>query len=382
VTSKFLYPVIVAVSAITTFTTPFMVKAGLPLAGFIERKLPRKWRKSIERYSANAQSIKSVSNWQIVLRAYLMQVVIHSVIIVAIVLLSNEYVLPMVEETRFGRLIAAAGTIVVVAPFLWALSLRRVAVEQVRELLAERKYRGPIIMMILFRFVLALFYIGFLLDNFFSRQTALVTFVAVVVLYIIFPKKLNAQYHKIENHFLKNFNARDILKAKKRRSDLTPWDGHMSFFDIAKESNIAGKTLKELKMREQFGINIAFIKRGDINIKMPSRNERVFPGDEICVIGTDMQLKDFKAFLDQNEIEPPETVAEDEIVLRQIDLTHEEYIGKSIRQSKLREKTNGLVVGLERRGARILNPESTEILERDDILWIVGDRKLLRELVR
>src|SRR6476620_734212 len=101
-------------------------------------------------------------------------------------------------------------------------------------------------MMILFRFILALIFIGFLLDNFFSRQTALVTFIAAVVLYMIFPKKLNAQYHKIENHFLKNFNARDILKDKKRRSDLTPWDGHMSFFDIAKESNIVGKTLKAL----------------------------------------------------------------------------------------------------------------------------------------
>jgi CPA2 family monovalent cation:H+ antiporter-2 len=311
-----------------------------------------------------------------------MQVIIHSVIIVAIVLLSNQYVLPMVEHTRFGRLIVAAGTLVTVAPFLWALSLRRVAVEQVRELLAERKYRGPIIMMILFRFILALVFIGFLLDSFFSRQTALITFFAVIVLYIIFPKKLNAQYHRIENHFLKNFNARDILKAKRRRSDLTPWDGHMSFFDIAKESNIVGKTLKELKMREQFGINIVFIKRGDINIKMPSRNERLFPGDEICAIGTDVQLKEFKKYLDQNEIEPAETVAEDEIVLRQVDLTQEEYIGKTIRQSKLREKTNGLIVGLERRGMRILNPESTEILERDDILWIVGDRRLLAQLMR
>lgn len=380
VTSEFLYPVIVAVSAITTFTTPFMVKASVPVSEFLERKLPRKWRKRIERYSANAQSIKSASAWQIVLRAYFMQVIIHSVIIVAIILLSAEYILPMVEGTRFGRLAAAAGTLIAVAPFLWALSLRRVAVEQVRQLLAERKYRGPIIMMILFRFILTLVYIGFLLDNFFSSQTAFITFVAAIVLYLIFPKKLNAQYHKIENHFLKNFNARDILKDKRRRSDLTPWDGHMSFFDIAKESNIGGKMLKELKLREKFGINIAFIKRGDINIKMPSRNERIFPGDEVCVIGTDEQLKQFQDYLDHNEAAPAEHLAEDDIVLQQIDLTHPEFIGKSIRESQLREKTNGLVVGLERKGKRILNPDSHEILELDDILWIVGDKKLLATL--
>jgi CPA2 family monovalent cation:H+ antiporter-2 len=382
VTSNFLYPVVVAVSAVTTFTTPFMVKLAVPFSKFLSKKLPRKWLKRIERYSANAQSIRSVSNWQIVLRAYLMQVVIHSVIIVAIILLSANFVLPLAEGSKFGRLLTALGTAIAVSPFLWALSLRRVAVEQVQELLSERKYRGPIIMMILFRFILALIYIGFLIDNFFSSQTAFITFIAAVVIYAIFPKKLNAQYHRIENHFLKNFNAREIIKAKRRRSDLTPWDGHMAFFDIAKESNIAGKTLEELQMREQIGINVAFIKRGDITIKIPSRNERVFPGDEVCVIGTDSQVKDFRKFLAQNEIEPPEKVSEDDIVLRQIDLSNADYIGKSIRQSQLREKTNGLVVGLERRGKRILNPDSQVVLEQDDILWIVGDKKRLSDLIR
>jgi CPA2 family monovalent cation:H+ antiporter-2 len=381
-TSNFLYPVVVAVSAVTTFTTPFMVRLAIPFSKFLSRKLPRKWLKRIERYSANAQSIRSVSTWQIVIRAYLMQIIIHSVIIVAIILLSANFILPLAEDSKFGRLLTALGTVIAVSPFLWALSLRRVAVEQVQELLSERKYRGPIIMMILFRFILALVYIGFLIDNFFSSQTAFITFIAAVVLYAIFPKKLNAQYHRIENHFLKNFNAREIIKAKRRRSDLTPWDGHMTFFDIAKESNIAGKTLEELQMREQIGINVAFIKRGDVTIKIPSRNERIFPGDEICVIGTDLQVKEFRKFLDQNEIEPPETVSEDDIVLRQIDLNNVDYVGKSIRQSQLREKTNGLVVGLERRGKRILNPDSQVVLEPDDILWIVGDRKRLSELVK
>jgi CPA2 family monovalent cation:H+ antiporter-2 len=381
-TSNFLYPVVVAVSAVTTFTTPFMVRLAIPFSKFLSRKLPRKWLKRIERYSANAQSIRSVSTWQIVIRAYLMQIIIHSVIIVAIILLSANFILPLAEDSKFGRLLTALGTVIAVSPFLWALSLRRVAVEQVQELLSERKYRGPIIMMILFRFILALVYIGFLIDNFFSSQTAFITFIAAVVLYAIFPKKLNAQYHRIENHFLKNFNAREIIKAKRRRSDLTPWDGHMTFFDIAKESNIAGKTLEELQMREQIGINVAFIKRGDVTIKIPSRNERIFPGDEVCVIGTDLQVKEFRKFLDQNEIEPPETVSEDDIVLRQIDLNNVDYVGKSIRQSQLREKTNGLVVGLERRGKRILNPDSQVVLEPDDILWIVGDRKRLSELVK
>lgn len=377
VTSAFLYPIVVAVSAVTTFTTPFMVKLSTPFSEFLSKKLPRKWIKKIERYSANAQSIKSVSNWQIVLKAYLLQVIIHSVIIVAGILLSARFILPLAEGSKFGNATVALLTLIILSPFLWALALRRVAANEVLILMQERKYRGPIIMMILFRFILTLFYIGLLLNNFFSPEVAFITFVVSIALYAIFPKQLNAQYHRIENHFLKNLNAREVIKAKRRRSDLTPWEGHLTTFDIAKESNIAGKTLQELQIREQMGVNIAFIKRGEITIKIPNRNERLFPGDEVCVIGTDDQVKEFKGYLDQNEIDAAEKVSEAEIVLQQLELNLEDFIGKSIRDSQIREKTNGLVVGIERRGKRILNPDSQIILEKDDILWIVGDKKLL-----
>jgi CPA2 family monovalent cation:H+ antiporter-2 len=382
VTSDFLYPIVVAVSAVTTFTTPFMVKLAVPFSEFLAKKLPRRWLKKIERYSANAQAIRSVSNWQIVLRAYLSQVVIHSVIIVAVILLSSKYILPLVEGSKFGNALGALITIIVLSPFLWALSWRRVAVEEVSVLMEERRYRGPLIMMVLLRMLLTLFYIGFLLNNFFSPGIALIALIAAVVVYFIFPKKLNAQYHRIENHFLKNFHAREITKAKRTRSDLTPWDGHMATFDIATASNIAGKTLKQLQIREQMGINVVFIKRGEVMINIPSRNERLFPGDEICVIGTDTQVQQFKTYLDQHEIEIPPAISETDIVLQQLELKNEIYIGKSIRESQLREKTSGLVVGIERHGKRILNPDSDLILEKDDILWVVGDRKLLAGLVQ
>ena len=377
VTSDFLYPIVVAVSAVTTFTTPFMVKFATPFSEYLERKLPRKWIKKIERYSANAQSIKLVSNWQIVVRAFLTQVIIHSVIIVAVILLSSKFILPLVQKSQFGNIFGALITLVIISPFLWALSLRRVAVKEVAILREERKYRGPILMMILLRMVLTLFYIGFLLNIFFSPIIAFIALIAAVVVYFVFPKKLNAQYQKIEDHFLKNLNAREIKKAIRSRSDLTPWDGHMTTFDIAPTSNIAGKTLEELRIREQLGINIAFIKRGEIMINIPNKNERLFPGDEICIIGTDNQVKEFKSYLHQNEIEIPEKVTDTDIILKQLELKEEEFIGKNIRDSQLREKTNGLIVGIERSGKRILNPESSMILEKNDILWVVGSKKLL-----
>ena len=382
VTSDFLYPIVVAVSAVTTFTTPFMVKFAIPFSEYLDEKLPRKWTKRIERYSANTQSIKLVSNWQIVVRAFLSQVIIHSVIIVAVILLSSKYILPLVQELEFGKLFGALITLVIISPFLWALSLRRIAEKEVAVLREERKYRGPILMMVLLRMVLALFYIGFLLNIFFSPIIGFIALIAAVVVYFVFPKKLNAQYHKIEDHFLKNLNARETKNALRRRSDLTPWDGHMTTFAIAPTSNIAGKTLDELRIREQLGINIAFIKRGEITINIPNKNERLFPGDEICVIGTDDQVNEFNSYLHKNEIEIPEKVADADIVLLQLELNEEEFIGKNIKNSQLREKTNGLIVGVERNGKRILNPESNMILEKNDILWVVGSKKLLNNFFK
>lgn len=380
VTSDFLYPTIVAVSAITAFTTPYMVKLGTPTAVFLEKKLPRKWVKAIANYSANTEAIKTVSTWQVALRAYLFQIVIHSIIIMAIVLLATKYILPLVEGSKFGHAIAALITLVLLSPFLWALSLRRIAVDEVSELFQNRKHRGPIVLLIFFRMALGLFFIGFILNNFFSPGIAFIALIVALVAYFLFPKQLHARYHRIERHFLSNLNDREIAKEQKTRKDLTPWDGHMATFDIVAASNLIGKTLEELRMREKIGINIAFIKRGEIMINVPSRNERLFPGDEICVIGTDFQVKKFKKYLDQNEIDPAEKITESNIVLQHLELKNESFIGKSIRESQIREKTNGLVVGIEREGRRMLNPDSHLILEQGDILWVVGDKKLLASL--
>jgi monovalent cation:H+ antiporter-2, CPA2 family len=379
VTSDFLYPIIVAVSAITTFTTPFLIKYSERFAFFLEAKMPKRWVKNINRYSVNAQAIKSVSTWQIVLRSSVTQIILHTIIITAIILLSSKFVAPLVADTRFGNTLAALLTLVIIAPFLWALSLRRVKVDEVEALWEERKYRGALLMLILIRMSLGLFFVGFLLNIFFSPLVAFVALIIAIGAYQIFPKKLNEQYHRIESHFLKNLNDRENKKIDRRYANLMPWDGHMSFFEIKKESNLVGQTLQELKIREQLGINIAYIKRGEVTIPIPTKMERLFPGDEICVIGTDAQIAEFTKFLTQNETEPPTKVQETDIVLRQLEVSQDEFIQKSIGQ--FRAKTDGMVVGIERNGNRILNPESSLILEKNDILWVVGDKKRMNALL-
>ena len=374
VTSDFLYPIIVAVSAVTAFTTPYMIKYSLPFANFVERVIPDKVVKRIEIYSTNAQAIKTVSNWQKAIKAYIFQILIHSIIIIAIIQISKRFLEPILEEISYGNIATAIITFLIIAPFLWALAIRRVATKEVQELLKNKKHRGPIAVLFFIRILIAMFFIGMMLNNIFSPVIAGIAFVIAITGIVLFPKTINKMYLKIEQSFLKNYNERELAIKKINRNNLTPWDGHLANFVIVPESDLVGKALEQIKIREEIGINIAYIKRGNLIINVPTKFEKLFPHDEIFVIGTDEQVKQFGEFLTKHEYKfiPDEDT---EVILQQFELDQQSFIGKSIRESKLRQKTNGMVVGIEHEGKRILNPESHFILSKNDVVWVVGDRK-------
>jgi CPA2 family monovalent cation:H+ antiporter-2 len=130
-------------------------------------------------------------------------------------------------------------------------------------------------------------------------------------------------------------------------------------------------------LREKFGINIAFIERGSKLIYAPSRLEKLYPHDEIGVIGTDLQLQRFTRMVEtrDDEISPEADALAEEISLEKIVVDeHTALKGRTIRGSGIRENTRGLVVGIERNGERILNPSSDTVFEWGDIVWLVGDK--------
>lgn len=379
VTSDFLYPIVVAVSAISTFTTPFMIKMSIPVYNKLEKILPNKFIKAIESYSSSSQTIKATSNWVLFLRASIIQIIIHSVLIIAIILLSSRVFLPMVNGSQWANVAIATATLLCIAPFLYALSLRKIAVKPYEELKAENKFRGPIRIVNLIRILFAVFYIGLLLNSFFSNFIAFAALVVFILAYVMFPKKLQNFYDKIENRFMQNLNDRENAEATQSKRELSPWDAHMTTFEINAESNIIGKPLHLLELREKIGINIAAIKRGNFTINVPNRNEQIYPNDILYIIGTDRQIDKFRVFMKNSKVAIPEN--DGETVLKQFELKNPDFIGKTIRESQLREKTTGLIVGIEREGQRMMNPESHFVLQKNDILWIVGDKKKMNSII-
>jgi CPA2 family monovalent cation:H+ antiporter-2 len=233
------------------------------------------------------------------------------------------------------------------------------------------------------RVALGIFLIGFLLDQLFSTFTALtIGVLVIVVVTVLFRRRLTAFSNRIEKRFIDNLYLRETMHVNSPIGHLLPWDAHMANFDIDIDSTLVGIPLEELMLREKFGINLAMIERGARKIMMPNKEDKLYPFDRITVIGTDEQIFNFKNTIETANSAQVFEQAEGDVTLTQLTV-HPGFIflGKTIRESNFRKCINGMIVGIERNGERILNPDSSMKFELNDTLWIVGDNKLVKALI-
>jgi CPA2 family monovalent cation:H+ antiporter-2 len=384
VTSDFLYPIAVGVSVITTFTTPYMIKFAEPLYTFLEKILPQKWLKSINNYSTGAQHITAESNWKKVLNEFFQVIIFNGVICLAIVLMVVNFVDPFFTVWGvWGSTLTTFIAMSAMGPFLYMLSVRRVNRQSYTELWINQYNRGPIIAMEIIRVALGILMIGFLLDQLFSTITAFVIgIVVIIIVNIVFRKRLRAFSNRIEKRFKSNLNIRETMEIQSPLGHLLPWDAHMAYFDIDVDSTLIGVTLENLKLRERFGINLAMIERGNRKIMIPNKYECLYPFDRITIIGTDEQVLNFESTIKEaNNAQVFEQINGD-VTLTQLSVQPGfPFLGKTISESNIRVQVKGLIVGIERNGQRILNPDSSLKFELNDTLWIVGDKKLVKALL-
>jgi CPA2 family monovalent cation:H+ antiporter-2 len=400
VTSDFIFPVAVGASAITTFTTPYLIKFSEPFYNFISKKLPARWVTALNNYSSSTQKIQAEGDWQKVFKAYVNIAVTNGIVLLALILLSLNFLLPFLDETiendTTRSIIALIISFGVSAPFLLALMTKRPNNMGYKELWLDKQYsRGPLLVLEIFRNVMGLLIIGFWIDRLFSTTIAILMAVPATILVLFtFSKRIQKFYQRIEGRFLSNLNARELAAERENatsenllrrhfspQSDLSPWDAHMIDLEINPLAKYVGITLAELGWREKYGVNIAYIKRGNKLIYAPGRNNRLLPFDNVGIIATDEQMQAFKPVFDTNEqVHNHEQEVEDIIVEKFVVDEHNKLKGLTIRDSGIREKTNGLVIGIQRDKNRILNPNSGTTFQWGDIVWIVGERKKIQKL--
>ena len=399
VTGDFLFPVAVGVSAITTFTTPYMIKFSPGFYNFLIRILPPQWITNLNNYSSGTQKLHSESNLRKVMKRYVRIVVYDGVIVLAIFFVAVEYFMPYLQNyipnPFTNSIIVLALSLAVASPFLWAIMAKRPNDIVYRELWLDKKYsRGPLYIMEISRIIIGLLIVGFLFDRLFSPSIAVIVVLPVIIVIIIlFSARTRQFYQRLEKRFISNLNERQTAEDGNRTEgsylkdqlsshhDMTPWDAHLVDMEVNPDAEYIGKSLSELGWRENYGINIACIKRGTRLIFAPGGDDRLRAFDRLGIIGTDEQLQVFKPVFDSFELyEPEEQNIEDILVQKIVVDEHNKLRGLSIRESGIREKTNGLIIGIERNKNRILNPDSDTVFEWGDIILIAGDRKKIRKL--
>ncbi len=382
VTSEFLYPIAVAVSAITTFSSPYMIKASEPFYYWLEKKLPARWVNAINRYSSRAQTISNTTEWQVYVRSGLVNTFVVTIITTAILLLSSYYVLPYTQnqfgDNTYSTILGAIFTLLLMAPFLWSLAIKQHRKDLVYRFIAQNKYRTGMLVLQLFRTAIAVLLIGFLVDKFFNPRIALAVTIGMLGLLLIFSKRIQQLYSRIRMRFLANYNERE--SARTRKDQLAPWDAHMAEFELHADMPGIGKSLRELAWREKYGINVAFIERGSKVINTPKRGQVLFPGDMISIIGTDDQIDQFRKDMEAAKATAV-TKRASEVVLEHFIISEKSgFANKNIREGEIREKIRGIVVGVENEQGRLVNPDSSYIIRPGDIVWVVGDKLRLLSL--
>lgn len=397
VISNYLYPVVVAVSVITTFLTPYMIRLATPTYQVMEKHLPKRLINILNHFAMSHPSTTQQSKWKSLLRQMLINTVAYSILTAAVIALMFTFVLPFTRSLFpgwklhwYANAITGILTLVLIAPFLRAIIMKKNHSNEWKRLWVESSInRIPLLFTIVVRFVIALAFI-FYICNYLTRFTdALMIIIGIAVVSLMIASRWTKKRSiKMERLFIHNLRSREIMaqvngeKKPLYEGHLLDRDIHISDFDVPEDSSWGGKTLKELHLRERFGVDMSSIMRGSQRLNIPNGDTVIFPGDKLQVIGNDDQLQKFATALSTDLIPEDLEIEKREMKLRQLIISGKsEFCGKSLLESGIRDKYNCMVVGLEEGQENLTKIAPTRTFEKGDILWIVGEESDLQKIM-
>lgn len=364
-----LYPIIVAVSSITTFTTPYMIRLSGKLSETLENVLPQRIKYFLESYTTWVFRLQTESSKSPATRSVTVRMFVNGIIVAIIFALVNHWAFPeaykWVANKKQAKIICECIAIILSSPFIWGMmfSFRSHPMPEY----AKSKF-NPVVSAV---WLITLIEIIFLSVFYFHTwiTTALFT-VPIVIFFAIAYRQLEKSYHWFELQLVKNISKQG---KQSKLKELAPWDMHFVEIEVGDKSPFATKSLGECKIRERFGVNIVAIYRGHNSILAPRGQKRIYDNDKLIVLGNDEQIDRFKRKATMSSSYVEKSAHLDRFSLKPLLITQDDdLVGKTIRDSKIREQWNALVMGIERGNNRILNPDPNTVLEVDDILLLAA----------
>ena len=390
VIGDFLYPVVVAVSVITTFLTPYMIRASVPCYNHLERHLPKSWIIRLNNLTLTHASMDSGENlW----RSLLVQL-LRIILIYGIVLVMFSFVLPFairILPESVANISVGLLTIVAVSPFLRAMMMKKNHSDEFRALWkVNLANRILLTLTIVARIAIAaafVYYICAYVARFPHAVEFALAFAFVVIM--ILSRRLKRSSIGLERMFIQNLRSRDIeaqVHGHRRplyEGHLLDRDIHISDVDVPEDTLWAGRTLGELRFGNKFGIHVSSILRGRQRINIPGAETILFPGDRIQVIGTDDQLTAFSLAMQKSVLPDDPDIEKREMRLRHVIITSTSpFVGKRLKESGIREHYGCMVVGIEEGKENLSRPNPDHVFQKGDIVWVVGEKDNLDKLFK
>ncbi|MGM9579178.1 MAG: cation:proton antiporter [Evtepia sp.] len=410
VTGAFLYPIIVAVSVVTTFTTPFLLKLAGPLTRLLERILPDKWLAAIAKYSAAKQADKSGENKDLTffLKYYFQTLALYGVLAVGVILLGVRSLLPFLLRLDWGGRraeLVACGIMYLALLFLLPAMLRIKKRYFTALWLESTSNRLLLSILMIFRagvVILLAVLPAFLI---FQVNPLWLASGAIPLMWIVTRSdRLTGHYLEVEARFLANFNERKLAEqfGQGDQAEVHHWlTEQLYVVTLACPEKYVGEgqTLRDHGWGNADHINIIKIIRGKEHINIPEGDVKTRGGDLLVAMGSRRDLENFcfKQTVDgvrpqkgsrlqtlKEYIENQEGIPQ----TRQLlccgvslgkDLPQQ---GRSIRDSGIKEEWSAFLIGLERDLLPIPNPDRSMTLRTGDLLWVMGSQEMAGKLVR
>ena len=397
VISEFLYPVVVAVSVITTFLTPYMIRAAEPCYNVLVKHLPKRWVRRLTHIQTNnaGESASTNNLWKVLMKKMIFNTLIYGILSAAVIAIMFSAALPICRNLSIkwtgshwiGNAVCGFLTILFIAPFLRSIVMKQNHSEAFKSLWTDRRInRLPLTATILARVLIALSFI-FYICNYLTRfKNALMIAVAVgLLILMLLSRWLKKRSITLERLFIQNLQSRDIEAQKQGKkkplfaNHLIDRDIHIANLELPDDSLWAGKTLYSLKLRNRFGVHISSILRGSKHINIPNGGTILFPGDKLQAIGDDEQLTKLSKAM-KAELQPTITdIEKHEMKLRSFTISKTSpFIGKTLKDSGIRDEYNCMVVGVDEGQKNLTLITPSRSLQAGDVLWVVGEEKRLR----
>ena len=398
VISDYLYPVVVAVSVITTFLTPYMIRLSTPAYAHLEKRLPSKIIKMLNHLSMSQPNTNEQSKWKKMLAQMAINTIVYSILTSAAIAIMFTFALPFFRQLLPGQElhwyangITGVLTILIIAPFLRAMVMKKNRSPEYRALWAEsNRNRLPLLFTILVRAVIAVAFI-FYICHYLSRfsNAVMITIGIVVVLMVVLSRRIKNRSIRMERLFIMNLRSREIeaqVHGKKRplyEGRLLDRDVHIADFTVPMDSQWMGSTLRQLDLGRKYGVHVSSILRANHRLNIPDGNYIIFPGDKLQVIGSDDQLAKFGQAISEQVLGEDPNLEKREMKLRQLIIGADSpFIGKTLEESGIRDIYSCMVVGLEE-GKENLSPFSPKRrFMEGDIIWIVGEENSLKAILQ